>query len=80
MPPRSALEAVVKTRRPRAIKLPKTKLPKRKCKLREEPRGEVTAAELVRRSSVPDRQELVAPLLTCAIQIDRPGLEDRAHA
>ncbi|KAE9034221.1 hypothetical protein PR001_g9818 [Phytophthora rubi] len=52
MPPRSALEAVVKPRRPRTIKGTKTKLPKlkRKRKLRKEARGEVTAAK---RSSVP---------------------------
>ncbi|KAE9016024.1 hypothetical protein PR002_g13769 [Phytophthora rubi] len=59
MPPRSALETVFKPRRPRAIKRPKIKLPKRKRRLPKEPRGEVTGAEAAKRSSVPAHQELV---------------------
>ncbi|KAE9347283.1 hypothetical protein PR003_g7002 [Phytophthora rubi] len=66
MPPRSALVAVVKPRRRRSIKRTKARLPKRKRKLRKEPRGEVTAAK---RSSSPAHQELVAPLLTCMAQV-----------
>ncbi|KAE9309848.1 hypothetical protein PR003_g20413 [Phytophthora rubi] len=71
MPPLSTLVAVVKPRRRRAIKRTKTKLPKlkRKRKLRKEARGEVTAAEAAKRSSVPAHQELVAPLLTCMAQV-----------
>ncbi|KAE9314387.1 hypothetical protein PR003_g19253 [Phytophthora rubi] len=51
MPPRSALETVFKPRRPRAIKRPKIKLPKRKRRLPKEPRGEVMNFSC---STVPD--------------------------